>query len=125
MAEFTGVPFLVMEYAPNGSLRLRHPKSTIVPIDTVVSYVRQVAEALGYIHSQKLIHRDVKPENMLLGPHNEVLLTEFDLAIISLSSRSQQTQEAVGSVTYMAPEQLKGKPRSASDQYALGVVAYE
>ena len=84
-----------------------------------------MAEALGYIHSQKLIHRDVKPENMLLGPRNEVLLTEFDLAIISQSSRSQQTQEAVGSVTYMAPEQLKGKPRSASDQYALGVVAYK
>ena len=121
----SGIPFLVMEYAPNGSLRQRHPKGTIVPVDTVVSYVRQLAEALSYIHSQKLIHRDVKPENMLLGPRDEVLLAEFSIAIISQSSRSQQTQEAVGSVTYMAPEQLRGKPRSASDQYALGVVAYE
>ncbi len=59
------------------------------------------------------------------GLQNEVLLTEFGIAIISQSSRSQQTQEVAGSVTYMAPEQLKGKPRSASDQYALGVVAYE
>ncbi len=120
-----GLPFLVMEYAPNGSLRQRHPKGTTVPPNFVVSYVRQVAEALDYIHAQKLIHRDVKPENLLLGPQNEVLLTEFDIAIISQSSRSQQTQEALGSVTYMAPEQLKGKPRPASDQYALGVVAYE
>lgn len=120
-----GVPFLVMEYAPNGSLRQRHPPGRVVPLEEVVSYVGQVAEALQYMHSHKLIHRDVKPENMLLGSLNEVLLTEFDLTIISQSSRSQQTQEAVGSVTYMAPEQLKGKARSASDQYALGVVAYE
>jgi predicted ATPase/class 3 adenylate cyclase/DNA-binding CsgD family transcriptional regulator len=120
-----GIPFLVMEYAPNGSLRQRHPKGTIVPPESVVSYVKQVAKALYYIHSQKLIHRDVKPENMLLGSRNEVLLTEFGLAIISHSSHSQQTQEAAGSVTYMAPEQLNGKPRAASDQYALGVVAYE
>ena len=120
-----GLPFLVMEYAPNGSLRQRHPKGTRVPLDIVVSYVKQVAEALHYIHIQKLIHRDVKPENMLLGLQNEVLLTEFDIATIVQSSHSQQTQEAVGSVTYMAPEQLKGKPRPASDQYALGVVVYE
>src|SRR5437588_3232966 len=120
-----GLPFLIMEYAPNGSLRQRHPRGTTLPLEQVVSYVAQVAEALHYIHIQKLIHRDVKPENLLLGPHDEVLLTEFGIAIISQSSRSQQTQEAAGSVIYMAPEQLKGKPRSASDQYALGVVAYE
>ncbi|HJT56397.1 MAG TPA: protein kinase [Ktedonobacteraceae bacterium] len=120
-----GAPFLVMEYAPGGSLRQRHPKGTIVPPGTVVSYVRQVAEALQYIHAQKLIHRDVKPENMLLSLRNEILLTEFDIAIISQSSRSQPLQDAAGSVTYMAPEQLSGKPRAASDQYALGVVAYE
>src|SRR5712691_736071 len=96
-----GIPFLVMEYAPNGTLRQRHPKGTRVPLDTIVSYVRQVAEALHYIHQQKLIHRDIKPESMLLGPQNEVLLTEFGIAIIAQSTRSQQTQEAAGSVTYM------------------------
>jgi predicted ATPase/class 3 adenylate cyclase len=120
-----GVPFLIMEYAPNGTLRQRHPKGTRVPLDAVVSYVKQVAEALQYIHQQKLIHRDVKPENMLLGPQNEVLLTEFSIAIIAQSTRSQQTQDAAGSVAYMAPEQLMGKPRPASDQYALAVVVYE
>jgi len=120
-----GVPFLIMEYAPNGTLRQRHPKSTQVPLDAIVSYVRQVAEALHYIHQQKLIHRDVKPENMLLGHNNEVLLTEFNSAIIIQSTRSQPTAEAAGTVAYMAPEQLRGKPRPASDQYALGVVVYE
>lgn len=120
-----GTPFLVMEYASNGSLRQRHPKGTQVPVETVVSYVKQVADALYYTHQQKLIHRDVKPESMVLGHKNEVLLTDFTLAIIAQSTRSQQTQEAAGSVTYMAPEQLRGKPRPASDQYALATVVYE
>ena len=102
-----GISFLVMQYAPNGTLRQRYPKGTQVPLDAIVSYTRQVAEALHYIHQQKLIHRDVKPENMLLGPQNEILLTEFSIAIIAQSTRSQQAQEAAGSVTYMAPEQLR------------------
>ena len=119
------VPFLVMEYAPHGSLRERHPKGTWVPLATIVPYVRQVAEALHSIHQQKLIHRDVRPENMLLGRNSEVLLTEFGIAIIAQSTSSQPTQEAAGSVVYMAPEQLTGKPRPASDQYGLAVVVYE
>jgi predicted ATPase/serine/threonine protein kinase/DNA-binding CsgD family transcriptional regulator len=120
-----GIPFLVMEYAPNGNLRERHPKGTRVPLDAVVSYARQVAEALHYIHQQKLIHRNIKPENMVLGRNNEVLLSDFGVAIIVQSTRSQPTIEAAGTVTYMAPEQLTGKPRPASDQYALGAVVYE
>src|SRR6266576_3872570 len=123
-----GIPFLIMEYAPNGTLRQRHPKGTRVPLEIVVSYVKQVADALQYIHTQKLIHRDVKPESMLLGQSNEVLLAEFGTAIIAQSTRSaqvRQPQEVVESVIYMAPEQLMGKPRPASDQYALAVVVYE
>ena len=122
------IPFLIMEYAPKGTLRQNYPKSTMVPLDIVVSYVKQVADALQYIHTQKLIHRDVKPESMLLGCNNEVLLAEFGMAIIAQSTRSQQTQqtlEAARSVVYIAPEQLLGKPRPASDQYALAVVTYE
>ena len=123
-----GFPFLIMEYAPNGTLRQRHPKGTRVPLDIVVSYIKQVANALQYIHTQKLIHRDVKPESMLLGNSNEILLSEFGTAIIAQSTRSaqaRQPQEVAESVIYMAPEQLMGKPRQASDQYALAVVTYE
>jgi predicted ATPase/serine/threonine protein kinase/DNA-binding CsgD family transcriptional regulator len=123
-----GFPFLIMEYAPNGTLRQRHAKGTRVPLDIVVSYIKQVANALQYIHTQKLIHRDVKPENMLLGQSNEVLLSEFGTAIIAQSTRSaqaRQPQEVAESIIYMAPEQLMGKPRPASDQYALAIVTYE
>jgi serine/threonine protein kinase len=119
------IPFIVMDYAPNGTLRQRYPKGTRLPLDTIISYVKQIAAALQYAHLEKLIHRDVKPENMLLGPNNEVLLSDFGIATVARSSRSQSTQEMAGTVAYMAPEQIRGKPVLASDQYALGVVVYE
>jgi serine/threonine protein kinase len=62
---------------------------------------------------------------MLLGRHGEVLLSDFGFVQIVQSSISQSTKEMAGTMPYMAPEQLQGKPRAASDQYALGVVVYE
>src|SRR5215467_4547075 len=119
------IPFLVLDYAPNGSLRQHHSYGRLLPLPTIVSYVKQVAEALQYAHDEKLIHRDVKPENMLLGRRNEVLLSDFGLALIAQSTRLQSLQNVAGTLAYMAPEQIQGKPRLASDQYALAVVAYE
>src|ERR1700692_371801 len=66
-----GVPILVMEYAAGGSLRQRYPKGSVVPLPFVVSSIKQVAAALQYAHERKFIHRDVKPENMLLGRQEE------------------------------------------------------
>jgi serine/threonine protein kinase len=118
-------PFIVMDFAPNGSLRYRHPEGTKLPLNTIVLYLKQISDALQYIHNQKLIHRDIKPQNMLVGPSNEILLSDFGIAIVAQSSRLQHPQDVAGTVAYMAPEQLNGKPRPASDQYALGVVVYE
>jgi predicted ATPase/DNA-binding CsgD family transcriptional regulator/Tfp pilus assembly protein PilF len=120
-----GVPFLVMDYAPNGSLRRRYPKGTVVPLPQIVSSVKQIGAALQFAHEQKVIHRDVKPENLLLGRQQEVLLSDFGLAALAHSSASLSTQEAMGTLPYMAPEQIEGHPRPASDQYALGVAVYE
>ncbi len=120
-----GFPFLVMEYAPNGTLRQRHPKGTRVPLNIVVSYVKQVADALQYVHEQGLIHGNVKPANIMLGRNDEVLLTDFGAAIMVQSLNAQQTQEIVRTFAYMAPEQIQGHPIPASDQYALAVVVYE
>src|SRR6266566_2834118 len=122
-----GVPFLVMDYAPNGSLRRRYPKGNVVPFPQIVSSVKQVADALQYAHEQKFIHRDVKPENMLLGRRQEVLLSDFGIATIahSTSSLNASADGTSGTLAYMAPEQIEGHPRPASDQYALGVVVYE
>lgn len=120
-----GTPFLVMDYAPHGTLRKQHPKGTRLPLPTIMDYVKQIAPALQYAHERKLVHRDVKPENLLLGEDNEVLLSDFGIALVTRSSRYQSTQEVVGTAAYMAPEQLQGKPRPASDQYALGIIVYE
>ena len=118
-------PFLVMEYAPHGTLRQRHPRTRSFPLSLIVSYVKQVASALQYAHDRRLVHRDVKPENMLLGRENEVLLSDFGIATIAPNSRSLQTQDFSGTILYMAPEQIQGKSRPASDQYSLAIIAYE
>lgn len=118
-------PFLVMDYAPHGTLRQRHLRGIALPLALIVSYTKQIAAALQYAHDQKLIHRDVKPENMLLGRANEVLLSDFGIATISQTSRSLHTQDVSGTIAYMAPEQIQGKPRAASDQYSLAVIVYE
>ena len=122
-----GIPFLVIDYAPNGTLRRRYPKGSLVPLPVIVSSVKQVADALQYAHEQKFIHRDIKPENMLVGRRREVLLSDFGIATIahSTSSLSASAEGTSGTLAYMAPEQIEGHPRPASDQYALGVVIYE
>ena len=119
------IPFLVMDYAPHGTLRNLFPKGVAQPSAKLVPYVKQVASALQYAHDRMLVHRDIKPENMLVGRNGEVLLSDFGIATIAKSSRSQNVEEAAGTVAYMAPEQLQGRPRAASDQYALGIVVYE
>ncbi len=129
-----GVPFLVMEYAANGTLRQRYPPGERLTAETIVRYTRHVASALQYAHDQRLIHRDVKPENFLIGLNDEILLSDFGLAMLAIRSLDQSSQstrsmhptpELVGTMSYIAPEQLRGQAQPASDQYSLGVVVYE
>ena len=123
-------PYLVMEYAPNGTLRQRHARGVPIPIKVIVPYVKQVASALQYAHNQKLIHRDIKPENMLAGDQQQILLSDFGIAVMTASARAADPAQAggwnpAGTVSYMAPEQIQGKTVPASDQYALAIVVYE
>ena len=119
-------PFLVMEYAPQGTLRDRHPRGTRVPLLTIVEYATQMASALQYAHEYNLIHRDVKPENMLIRSDGVILLSDFGIATTAHSTHSLNAHHAIGgTLPYISPEQLAGQPRPASDQYALAVVVYE
>ncbi|MEO6891155.1 MAG: serine/threonine-protein kinase [Ktedonobacteraceae bacterium] len=120
-----GVPFLVMDYAPNGTLRQRHARGSQLAPNTILSYIKQVGDALQYAHNERLIHCDLKPENILVGRKGEILLSDFGIAVVAQSSRFQLTQEIIGTISYMPPEQLHGRPVLASDQYALGIMAYE
>src|SRR5437588_7032240 len=113
-------PFLVMAYAANGTLRKLHPKGTRLSLESIVAYASPIAAALQHAHDERLIHRDVKPENILLGPNDEVWLSDFGITSVAHSTRSLDTEKPGGTVPYMAPEQLRGKARPASDRYALG-----
>ena len=75
-----GTPFLVLEYAPSGSLRTRHPKGSSVPLARVGEYLKEIAPALQYAHDQHILHRDIKPDNMLIGRQGELLLSDFGIA---------------------------------------------
>ncbi len=121
----SGTPVLIMDYAPNGSLRQRYPHGMQMPLTTIVDSVAQIAAALQYAHNHNVIHRDVKPENILLDADNRLLLSDFGLSLLAPSPQQLSTQDPAGTPRYMAPEQLRGKPCFASDQYALAVMVYE
>ena len=78
-------PFLVMDYAPGGTARYRYPTGSRLPLATTVAYVKQVAAALQYAHNRGIIHRDVKPENILLDFDQRILLSDFGLALFAPS----------------------------------------
>ena len=120
------IPFLAMNYARRGSLRQAYREGTLFSLDTIVGYVKQIAGGLQYIHDRRLVHRDVKTGNILLGPRNIVWLSDFGLAVnMPWLFFLGESRGGAGTVDYMSPEQLQGKSSPASDQYALGVVVYE
>ena len=120
-----GTPFLVMDYAPHHTLSERYRQGVPYSPSTILEHVLQVSSALQYIHELGFIHRDIKPDNMLLGRNYRVLLSDFGISTAALPDNGLTTVSRVGTVAYMAPEQIAGKVCPASDQYALGVVIYE
>jgi len=119
------VPFLVMDYVSGGTMRQRHPYGTRIPLQSVVGYVKQISEALQYAHDDGLVHRDVKPENMLIGANNEILLSDFGIVTTSYTWSPGNASGVAGTALYMAPEQIQAKPVRASDQYALAAIVFE
>ncbi len=116
-----GVPFIVMSYAPHGSLRGLHPRGVQLSFNKTLNYLEQIADALDYLHAQNLIHLDIKPENLLVGRNYEVLLGDFGITETAHKISSSRP----GTLNYMSPEHTRGKPCAASDQYALAICVYE
>jgi len=118
--------YLVMPYITGGSLRNRiHSITGPLPIDETLSTLKQAAEAIDYAHSQHVLHRDIKPGNMLLQDE-WLLLADFGLAkLLSSSTYRSHTHAGAGTPEYMAPEQAMGKAEAASDRYSLAVIAYQ
>jgi serine/threonine protein kinase len=118
--------YLVMPYVSGGSLQdmLRR---TPLPAGEVVTYASQMTDALDYAHKRGVVHRDVKPANMLLHADGRLMLTDFGLAkILGPNSRPAvpRGHPDAGTPEYMAPEQIEGRTDERSDIYALGVVLY-
>ncbi|HEX8729703.1 MAG TPA: serine/threonine-protein kinase [Ktedonobacterales bacterium] len=118
--------FLVMPYVSGGSLQDVLPRAPL-PIGEVVTYGSQIADALEYAHHRKVVHRDVKPANMLIHADGRLMLSDFGLAkIVNATSKLQapRNRPDAGTPEYMAPEQVVGNSDARSDIYGLGVVLY-
>lgn len=124
--EFEGSPYLVMRYLNAGTLYGRI-KAGALPLEQVDWIFSQVADALGYAHSRDVIHRDVKPSNVLIDGRGDAFLMDFGIAkLVGDSSKFTATGVITGTPAYMSPEQAHTQDLDGrSDVYALGVVLYE
>jgi len=123
--DYQGAPYLVMAYLPGGTLKEQIGKP--MPAAQALASVMPIADALAYAHKRGIIHRDVKPSNILVTEEGVMMLSDFGIARLLEESTTQLTATGmgVGTPEYMAPEQWQGQAVAASDQYALGVVLFE
>ncbi len=120
------VAYIAMELLEGRELRDIMNEGTLLPIDQVLNIAAQVAQGLAYAHEHEIIHRDVKPSNIMVIRDGHVKITDFGIARMASSSVRTQTGMVLGSPKYMSPEQVMGKtidPRS--DIFSLGVMLYE
>src|SRR5574340_202732 len=120
--------YLVMELLEGRSLRALLGDRKPLPVERALDVARQVCEALVYLHAQGVVHRDVKPENLLVTADGTVKLLDFGIALFEAERRLtwMGLSNAVGTPDYMAPEQIRGRrgdPRT--DVYAVGMLLYE
>lgn len=119
--------FLVLEFVEGRSLRDLLDEEPRVPIETVLRWFAQLASALDYAHEQGIVHRDIKPDNILIRETGDPVIADFGIAkVIGGTSGLTQQGSAIGTAYYMSPEQWSGEEvGGAADQYSLGVVLYE
>jgi serine/threonine protein kinase len=123
--QINGSPYIVMEFIQGGTLKEKLGRP--IPYRQALRWVEPIAEALSYAHQMGVVHRDIKPGNILFRPDGRPVLTDFGIAKILETEDTSLTSTGIGMGTpgYMAPEQWHGRSGEASDQYALGVVLYE
>ena len=120
-----GVAFIAMEYVRGTNLKLLLQGDQPLSMQFIIDTIAQVGDALDYAHSNRVIHRDVKPANILITSDNRVKITDFGIARLDSSNLTQEGQ-LLGTPNYMAPEQIQGKEVDhRADLFSLGVVLYE
>jgi serine/threonine-protein kinase len=124
--EENGSAYLVMELVPGEALSTILERERVLPPDQVMDIVSQTAAALGAAHRAGLVHRDIKPGNLLITPDHRVKITDFGIARIADQVPLTATGQVMGTVQYLSPEQASGHAATPStDIYSLGIVAYE
>lgn len=125
VGEHDGRAFIVMERARGGTVAEALRAGPVAP-EAALRWLREAAGALDAAHAQGIVHRDVKPANLLLDEHGRVLVADFGIARLATEDTVTATGQVLGSAAYLSPEQALGRPATpASDVYALSVVAYE
>jgi len=128
IGEEEGRLYIVMEYVSGGSLRdvLDEAKGKSLPLEKVLTWVQQTAEGLAEAHSHGIIHRDIKPDNLMLTEKGQVKITDFGLARLETATRLTASGTTLGTVNYMSPELITGKDVDhRSDLFSLGATFYE
>jgi serine/threonine protein kinase len=124
--EDANAAYLVMELVPGESLSRIIEREKKLADTRVLDIMAQTSRALGAAHARGLVHRDIKPGNLLITPDGKVKITDFGIARVGDQVPLTKTGQVMGTVQYLAPEQATGKPSTpATDLYSLGVVAYE
>lgn len=129
--ERNGLAYLVMPYVSGGTLRDEMEREGPLALEKVVNYLEQMAAALDFAHEHGVVHRDVKPANLLMTPEGRLLLTDFGLVKIIVGGNPNQVRltgegAPVGTPDYMSPEQVLGEGVDArADLYSLGVILYQ
>ena len=124
--EENGSAYLVMELVPGEALSTVLERDGALSADKTLDFVAQTASALQAAHAAGLVHRDIKPGNLLITPDGRVKITDFGIARIADQVPLTATGQVMGTVQYLSPEQASGHPASpATDTYSLGIVAYE
>ena len=124
--EDTGAAYLVMELVPGESMSRLLEREKRLSEDRVLDIMAQTSRALAAAHARGLVHRDIKPGNLLITPEGKVKITDFGIARVGDQVPLTKTGQVMGTVQYLAPEQATGKSSTpATDLYSLGVVSYE
>jgi serine/threonine protein kinase len=118
--------FMVMEHFAGGTVADRLRAGTPIPRPLALRWLRETATALDCAHDHDVVHRDVKPANLLLDGRGRLAVGDFGIATVASEAPVTMTGQVLGTAAYISPEQARGNPATAaSDRYALAVVAYE